>query len=1609
VIGAVLRRALLVLMATCAPLALAQTEGDPGAERGFKPELAYDFNGFDNVNLSNGNLMATIPLGRAYPVSETLSYSFALRYTGNLWNAYKKDEVSAPNPKSKWMYRPRGDDNAGLGWRISFGDLHQGATVDYNEATSAPYRYRYVTSDGGSHYFWDTLHEPVCAAGQSNTNNCDKIEPGFSYTRDGSYLRLRVVGTARIVEFPDGQRHRFVPGPAGLRLDSIYTAASTLDASGTPTSNYVKFDYSIANQWTIRDSHNREHRVVFSPHGEVQRVELAAFAFRTATYTLTTGQHTIKRVCLDATAQDQQLDSPVYFLKSLELPSGETWSFGYELPTTACSDTSATLTSATFPTKGRVEWTYRSLYSEESPTAVSVTERKLFDAAGGEAGRKLYGIVEFPTAKVSVETQVRVGSEWRTEARSDEYRNRTAGSLAGLAFTTNPGPPGIANPDAHGRYLSSATYQCDPVANTCPSTPDRVTYVKYEMDQKYRSDLCLAGNTPCEVERNRRVVSSRTLYVSDGGRFVDTNSSRFDGLGHYRQTDSHLDITSDEEGRSSRSTSTEYNATNGIYAVDGNGNRQSGYTTPSPIASDGSVVPWLLETYKESSTTEGVVTAKRLYCFDSITGLLARQRVLAGATNGGTDLVTVLTRSSGDGNVTREEYFGGDKQVPYAVDAGGESLDHSDLCEVTLPGHNQYSYRINHAYSRGVRNRTWYSTDGGASAGFNLRNDTIDASTGLVQISRDSAGVETDYDYDQSGRLTDVKPAGLAATHYAFENATDTTPASVTVTTGIDPTDGTTEAIDTVSTFLFDSLGRVQDEKRLMPDGTWSIRRTGYDDAGRRSAVSELEPAPAEGEFTPSHQTEFSGYDAYGRVKSVKAPDGKIATTTYVGARLTTRTYSVATSETGETNVSTAEEVDAAGRLIRVTEDGNAVTTYGYDVGGRLSSVSIYDGATPQNRWFTYDLRGLLTSEQHPESGTTSYEYDARGHVVKRVGAVSTIVTEYDDAERVKVVKLENGSLLKRFFYDRANTVTDKSNGKLDYAERYNRADGLPDITITEKYIYTGPGGMLARRETSLNSGEKFAEDYTYDLMGNIETLHYPACLAVCPSASTPARSVTSAFSHGSTTQVGSYTSSATPITYHANGLLHTVDHTNVDGTAGPRFTQTISASDGMARPSSISVTNFCTNLQIEPLQAKTVNQGSSANLTVSAPGATMYQWFEGSGSSATALDGQNESTLSVQVFQNTLYWVRVGNGTCTLDSEPVLVAVNECPGISASITGPGSMVSSTQGDASVPSIPDASYLWTVTNGTIVSGQNSPSIQFTAGCAGTVNVAVTITTSCDQETRSLPVTIQRFTATASGPSGSTPQGGSAEIRAALTGVGPWDLVWDDGVPQDDVAASPARRTLDNLQGTRTYKVQSVLDAAGCAGTPLGSALVTVKPPAPDDLAATAAAATRVNLSWSFSGSKDRFEIYRGGTKIGSTTATSYTDTTATAATAYLYQIRAVKNETSSDPSPPDLATTVIFADDPVVAGVTLPSAQHLIQLRQAVNAVRRAGGLANASFSDATIDTGTIMKAVHVQELGTALNQGRVALGLGQLSFRTLLIGKSILAADINDLRGGVK
>ena len=102
----------------------------------------------------------------------------------------------------------------------------------------------------------------------------------------------------------------------------------------------------------------------------------------------------------------------------------------------------------------------------------------------------------------------------------------------------------------------------------------------------------------------------------------------------------------------------------------------------------------------------------------------------------------------------------------------------------------------------------------------------------------------------------------------------------------------------------------------------------------------------------------------------------------------------------------------------------------------------------------------------------------------------------------------------------------------------------------------------------------------------------------------------------------------------------------------------------------------------------------------------------------------------------------------------------------------------------------------------------------------------------------------------------------------------------------------------------------------------------------------------------------------------------------------------------------------VFTDDALMVGVTIVKAQHVIELRQAVDAMRAVGGLSGAPWTDAALaPTSTTIKAVHIQELRTYLDDAATRLGYSTQPYTdpALTISFMVRKVHIEELRQRVR
>ena len=201
----------------------------------------------------------------------------------------------------------------------------------------------------------------------------------------------------------------------------------------------------------------------------------------------------------------------------------------------------------------------------------------------------------------------------------------------------------------------------------------------------------------------------------------------------------------------------------------------------------------------------------------------------------------------------------------------------------------------------------------------------------------------------------------------------------------------------------------------------------------------------------------------------------------------------------------------------------------------------------------------------------------------------------------------------------------------------------------------------------------------------------------------------------------------------------------------------------------------------------------------------------------------------------------------------------------------------------------------------------------------------------------------------------------------------------------------------------------------------GGRLIATEEPnplaAPTNLVADTFSSTRIDLTWTATPNAHHYQVERASNLGGAfnvlnsnVATTTYTDNTVTSVNAYLYRVRSADaGGNLSVPGSIDVATAITFTDNPLTAGTTLVKAQHVTELRQAVNAVRAAANLGAATWTDSSL-TNVLVKAVHIQELRTNLDQALNSLSLPPGSYTdTSLSGVKIKKVHVDELRQRVE
>ena len=181
--------------------------------------------------------------------------------------------------------------------------------------------------------------------------------------------------------------------------------------------------------------------------------------------------------------------------------------------------------------------------------------------------------------------------------------------------------------------------------------------------------------------------------------------------------------------------------------------------------------------------------------------------------------------------------------------------------------------------------------------------------------------------------------------------------------------------------------------KEIKADGTYTAY--GYDSAGNISTVTD-----------PENNTTSYTYDALNRIDKVEQPGsiitryaydnhGNMITVTDANNNVTTFLYDdmgrIVVNTLPDTGV-TAYVYDETGNVVQKTDANGVTVQYIYDDLNRLTSVNFPDAA--QNSAYSYDAgafgKGRLTG-MVDESGSTAFEFDGRGRLVKKISHIRGI------------------------------------------------------------------------------------------------------------------------------------------------------------------------------------------------------------------------------------------------------------------------------------------------------------------------------------------------------------------------------------------------------------------------------------------------------------------------------------------------------------------------------------------------------------------------------------------------------------------------------------------
>ncbi|MGE3407544.1 MAG: Calx-beta domain-containing protein [Pirellulales bacterium] len=313
-----------------------------------------------------------------------------------------------------------------------------------------------------------------------------------------------------------------------------------------------------------------------------------------------------------------------------------------------------------------------------------------------------------------------------------------------------------------------------------------------------------------------------------------------------------------------------------------------------------------------------------------------------------------------------------------------------------------------------------------------------DPPAGLLASVTDALGNVTEYEYDESGWLTQITNPDLTTIGYTYDSAGN-------VLTETDELGQTT-------TYTYDNLGRLLTITQPDPDGsgggnplTSPVTTLAYDAAGNVTSITDPNGNVTLYEYNSFSQlvgerrvvgnvddeineetddvvmlyAYYTSGASQGLLQTATDALGNVTTYAYTDRRLTSITEADPDGGGGLSAPVTSFTYDAAGNMLSLIDELDREWTYQYDDLNRLVSKTGPDpdgeGELTGAVWtWQYDANGRVVSFTTPDTDwdgpldavETEYEYDYSGRVLSVTDPRGVTEYEYDDLGRLITVTL---------------------------------------------------------------------------------------------------------------------------------------------------------------------------------------------------------------------------------------------------------------------------------------------------------------------------------------------------------------------------------------------------------------------------------------------------------------------------------------------------------------------------------------------------------------------------------------------------------------------------